>query len=127
MSNTWRQAVEPKPPKQSLSAWMAANGYRQAVVDSVAAGNCVKKLLDKFKTQRQTAAGPDGNLSRAQRAEYFGAREDASTAQAGRGSKPDRAGRGKKPAEHRARSSSARTGAPNAESEKRLAAANAAL
>ena len=84
MSNTWRQAVQPKPRKQSLCAWMAANGYHQAVVDGVAAGSCVKQLLDKFKNQRQSAKGLEGNLSRGQRAEYLGAREDTAAAQ-----KPD--------------------------------------
>lgn len=93
MSGGWKQqgkrakttqAVEPKPRKQSLSAWMAANGYHQAVVDSVAAGSCVKQLLDKFKNQRQSAKGLEGNLSRGQRAEYLGAREDIAAVQ-----KPD--------------------------------------
>ena len=66
--NAWQQVSGPTPIRQSLSTWMAANGYRQAVVERVAAGSCDKKLLEKFKTQRQSAAGQNGSLSRAQRA-----------------------------------------------------------
>ena len=81
-SDAWRATTSPKPRKQSLSAWMAANGYRQAVIDRVAIGNCEKKLLDRFKAKRDTAAGPDGSLSKAQKAKYFGASVDASPARA---------------------------------------------
>ena len=123
-SDAWRATTSPKPRKQSLSAWMAANGYRQAVVDRVASGNCEKKLLDRLKAERDTAAGPDGSLSKAQKAKYFGA---ASPARAGRGSRPERAGRGKEPAANHARGNSTRAGAHGAKPDKGLAEQNAAL
>jgi hypothetical protein len=62
-------------------------------IERVAAGACDKKLLEKFKAQRQSAAGPNGSLSRAQRTSYFGGPGAGSTAPAGRGSGPKRTGR----------------------------------
>ena len=99
-------------------------------------------VADKAKAaSKQTQAAPPDPATRRPVAESkelwqlkerlrkleLSAREDASTAQAGRGSKPERAGRGTTPADHGARNSSARAGAPGAKPEKRLAAQCASL